>query len=492
MSSAAAGSRKRLLGQAAEYLVALAVPAGFGLLGTYLFTRLFPPGEYGHLTLALAIAGPAATIFSQWLAQPVERYYAEYERAGQLDLFFAVVRGALSRVLMAIVTGGLVLLVIRAVVLRSTSNEALITGAIAVVCTQVAFTALLPILRASFRASAFRSYQVATAALSVGFALLLLALTSRDVACVLWGQALAQAVLLPSLLRRTGLLSHGASVARAEIEAVLDRFKAYGVPMTIWFVSAAVLAVEDRFVIELTRGTTEQAVFSANYNLIAGIASLANTPVNLVAGPLLFAAWARRQRNVVQDLITRMTELYGILAIALVGGVVVVGDAFVRLVLDEAYHEGAVILLPVVLGIVAWGATNIGRKGLELHGRTATLAWGAGAAALLNLVLNIILVPRFGILAAAYTTAVSYVAYTVGIHVLSRRVMEWRVPWAALLAYVLAGGLSAVVGMAVTAAVGRHGALFELLFGGIAFLAAYVTTLWIASGSRLRRLLSTV
>ena len=53
------------------------LPAIMSLLWSYVFTRVFLPDEYGIYGLCISIVGPLATIFTEWAAQPIGRFYAE-------------------------------------------------------------------------------------------------------------------------------------------------------------------------------------------------------------------------------------------------------------------------------------------------------------------------------------------------------------------------------------------------------------------------------
>ena len=75
--------------------------------------------------------------------------------------------------------------------------------------------------------------------------------------------------------------------------------------------------------------------------------------------------------------------------------------------------------------------------------KTQYIAAGTMAVALLNVLLNALCIPRFGYVAAAYTTVVSYALYYLFHTLLSRRLFgRWVVESAGLFACV--GGVTAV------------------------------------------------
>lgn len=481
-----------ILRDALGYLPAMLVPSVVALASATVFTRLFEPDQYGRFTFALAIVGPMATLLSQWLAQPLERFLIEYRLSGELPTLHYVVRQAL-RAVVGIVLAGTVLGSLTVFAAGWGFDVWLLfTGAMLALVSQTVTTVLLPMLSASFEIGAYRRFLVNAALASFFFSLLLVLLASRNVAWLMWGHALGLAVLVPSLVRRTGFAAPTAftSADRAQASTILKRLLAFGVPMAVWHGAIVLLSISDRYVLEAFRGTGEQAIFSVNYNLIASIAALANVPVNIAAGPILYAAWAAGQRATVQDTIARMTELYAVVAIALIGGVAVVGEAFVRIVLSEHYHDGQLILVPVAVGVAIQGAANVGRKGLELHERTPALALCALSAAGLNIALNTVFVPTFGIIAAAYTTTISYLAYAILIGIATRHVLPWRVPVTRILSLAGMGWIAWCAATYVAEAVVPYGPWAEFVAGGVGFILVYSALILVLARSRLTQLIA--
>jgi O-antigen/teichoic acid export membrane protein len=76
---------------------------------------------------------------------------------------------------------------------------------------------------------------------------------------------------------------------------------------------------------------------------------------------------------------------------------------------DESYK--AVPLL--ALGTICFGVTSVTMAGISLARRTKFFAFYSGAAAALNIGLNFVLIPAWGMVGAAAATAAAYVALTV-------------------------------------------------------------------------------
>lgn len=76
------------------------------------------------------------------------------------------------------------------------------------------------------------------------------------------------------------------------------------------------------------------------------------------------------------------------------------------------YWPAANILIIVTAGTVLYGTTQITALGISLEKKTGLLTFGAGLAAVFNLLLNLILIPRYGATGAAISTMSSYALLT--------------------------------------------------------------------------------
>jgi len=462
----------------ARYLPASILPALFAVVAASVFTRIFSPAEYGVYSLVIAVTGPLTMVLSEWIAQPVGRFFAEYERRGRAAELRRIVVSvsylvAALIVVLSVLIGSALALAGGAILLPM-----VFFGAASGVLTQSLTAVALPILNARMEIAAYRFVVVASSGLAVGIPIALVYLIGKDVAWLLWGQAAAGALMLPFVYSRTGLrLIRPAWPLSPRLFHTLRRLWRYGVPMMLWFVSAGILNAEDRYVIQLFRGPAEVGVYGVNYGLIAGLSGLINTPVIIAAGPILYKLWADRQFHLAGETIKRMTELYLVIALAMLGGIIVAGRPIVGILLGEEFRSGAVILAPVLIGRILWGASNIGHKGLELQEKTLRMVWNALVAAGTNLVLNLLLVPRFGYVAAAYTTLVSYLAYAWITWWQTRRTLAWRLDPRAIAVYTALMLAASVGARFLLTLFGPSGNAFQALFGGGLFIVLYILLL---------------
>ena len=140
--------------------------------------------------------------------------------------------------------------------------------------------------------------------------------------------------------------------------------------------------------------------------------------------------------------------------------------------LFSLYTESVPALRILAFGIVFLFANSAFYAMLNATNRQGLNAWATGLAAGVNIVLNLILIPFFGYLAASATTVVTEAALCVfGWWFVQRRRPDLRLPWLRLSWRVLLAG--AIMGMVLYALAGRS-IFISVPAGSVVYLGAIV------------------
>jgi O-antigen/teichoic acid export membrane protein len=84
------------------------------------------------------------------------------------------------------------------------------------------------------------------------------------------------------------------------------------------------------------------------------------------------------------------------------------GRGLGEIIADESFHEGLQVIPPVVLGYVFFGVFFVYGRFIGYEKKTYLSSILVVTAGVVNVVLNAIFIPRYGYIAAAYTTLASY------------------------------------------------------------------------------------
>lgn len=93
-------------------------------------------------------------------------------------------------------------------------------------------------------------------------------------------------------------------------------------------------------------------------------------------------------------------------------GLILVAEPTVRLIFGEAYLGAVPVLQVLGVYVVVRSVNEITTKALDFLGRARMRAIAKGSTAVANLLLNVLLIPRFGVVGAAVATVITYSIYT--------------------------------------------------------------------------------
>jgi O-antigen/teichoic acid export membrane protein len=179
----------------------------------------------------------------------------------------------------------------------------------------------------------------------------------------------------------------------------------FSIPLMPHFVAHWILSVSDRMILESYVGLAQLGLYSLGYQFGQGFQVIV-TGINNAMIPLFGrASREKSERLKLPDVITYYLFIVITLALilALIGGEIV-------LLLFPSNYDGAVPVVPwIILGFLAFAVYLIPMNYLSMtRGETKYIPLSTLTAALLNLVLNLVFIPKFGIMAAAVNTAVGY------------------------------------------------------------------------------------
>lgn len=409
------------------YIPSGVAPALVQFATVIVFSRHVAPATYGAYALAVSVGVVAQAVFFTWLQMGATRFAAGAAEDGTLlplsrSIYTGFVLCALA--FGAALTAGLWLLPI--------PDE--LHDALWLAMPLVWFKALVAINQA-FHRSAFRiaRYTVLEAGQAgLGFLLACLFVLGLDLGEVgmLLGPVLAAAACvaldLPTIFR--ALLSGPMEPALAR------KLLRFGLPLTASFAMEFVLTTSDRLLVEYFLGSAAVGTYAVSY----GIAERALTSVFMVIATASFPLVVRALETGGGAAARRQMHANGTVMLALglpaCAGVVMLAPHLAHALVGPDYRADATAIMP-------WVAVSALMGGLKTHyfdhcfylgNRTGLFVAVAGPAAALNLVLNLILLPRMGLMGAVTATLIAYLAALAANVVLARRVFPFHFPWMAL------------------------------------------------------------
>ena len=183
---------------------------------------------------------------------------------------------------------------------------------------------------------------------------------------------------------------------------------AFNAPLIIHYFSQFILAGSDRIMIGYYQDEVAVAIYSLGYT-IANILLIFWNPVNSSIVPFIHDCIDNNDTVRLKNCFYLVLGVAGLLCM----GVSLIAPEIVSILGGKSYTSAMYIVPPVLVGIFFTVFYSMTANIEFLYGKTHRIALMTIFAAILNVVLNAILIPNFGAIAAAYTTLISYVVYSV-------------------------------------------------------------------------------
>lgn len=433
--SGAPSPLKRLLVQASHYSFASLLSTLAGLISFPLLTRIFSVGDYGVMNLISATLTAALALGKVGVQHAIIRYRTETlagkGRYSAAQLYATTFLGMCGSGLLAAVVLGVGAQLVPLRWLGDRRLPTLFAIASLVVFIQVAESIIFNFLRADQKTAVLMKYQVGKRYFGLALVLFAVFVISRTLmafyGAMLVTEMVAVGALTVAFFRRRSV----PPLARRDFSLPLYReLLAFGIPMMIGYeMSGIVLGVGDRYVIHGMIGEQPLGLYSAAYNLCQYVQTVFVASVGQAVTPLYMQMFDQQGPEETARFVARSLRNYVLCGAPVVAGLAAVGPALLPSLASEKYASAAIIVPWVIAGMVVDGSNTMVAAGLFIHRKTKQIMSVVLSAAILNVMLNIILVPRIGILGAAIATLVSYALASAALAAASRRFLPVRLPW---------------------------------------------------------------
>ncbi len=177
----------------------------------------------------------------------------------------------------------------------------------------------------------------------------------------------------------------------------------YSFPLIPYALSGVILAQFDRIMINTTIDSASAGLYSLGYN-IGMLLLVVITSIQTALMPDFFKFLDNKEYDRLDTLFGKLFSL--IIATAL--GLVFFAREIVFLLADKKFYPGLKVVPIVVIGYVFYAMFMVYGSYIGYAKKTIFSSIIALSAGIVNIILNLIFIPKYGYIAAAYTTVASY------------------------------------------------------------------------------------
>ena len=193
----------------------------------------------------------------------------------------------------------------------------------------------------------------------------------------------------------------------------------FGLPFVPGGIFAFVLNWSDRYFLRLYSSMEAVGLYGLGYKMGMIVAMLVSVPFSLIWNAYIFEL---EKREHARETYARVATYFIFALIAVALGISVFSRELVMVMADRSYWGAAQVIPVITSAMIFMCSDNVFQVGLLIRGRTGFLSIAKGVAAAFNVVLNVLLIPKYGAMGAAWSTSLSFLLYATGIYLASQRV----------------------------------------------------------------------
>ena len=180
----------------------------------------------------------------------------------------------------------------------------------------------------------------------------------------------------------------------------------YGFPLIFAIWSYEILFIADRFLLEGMIGSEQLGIYSLAYQ-VSQIPIFIAIGIRKIWNPIFY----ENMKNKTYDNVKKLVSIYLIFITFIHVSIILFSKELILLLVDERFYGAIPVISIITSGIFFSSLLTISNSFLGYENKFKTTSKIASIAALLNIVLNIVLIPILGISGAAFATMISYMLY---------------------------------------------------------------------------------
>ena len=207
-------------------------------------------------------------------------------------------------------------------------------------------------------------------------------------------------------------------------------------PLIPHYISTRILYSSDRVIIKQFCSSEDVAVYSLGYS-ISSLVTMFQGSINGAYLPWFYEQLKKERFPQVR----KVSSLLNLSALYIEVGVLLLSPELILIFGGQQYMDALRVMPPVVAGVTVNFIVGLYNSYQHYMKNSASVSMSTMTAAAVNLGLNILLIPKFGYVAAAYTTLIGYLVMLTIYVILLKKSEYWKVPNHPLLLSSAAGSI---------------------------------------------------
>lgn len=193
----------------------------------------------------------------------------------------------------------------------------------------------------------------------------------------------------------------------------------FNIPLIPHYLSQIILNQCDRIMIERIEGNSAAGIYSLAYN-ISQIMLVFNTAILNSMNPWIYKSIKEKQIKRIGTVSYAVLILIASVNIFLI----LLAPECIAIFAPKEYYAAIYVIPPIAMSVYFIFMYSLFAAFEFYYEKTGFITIASVSGALLNIILNYILIPKFGFIAAGYTTLLCYIVYSIGHYLFMRKLCK--------------------------------------------------------------------
>jgi O-antigen/teichoic acid export membrane protein len=445
-----------------------------GFISFPILTRIFSVSDYGMLNLINTTVFIVIAILKFGFPSAIVQFYAQFHAGKRSDNFFLTI--FLSSI--GIAAAGVILFIFVLQVFRNKFQFIDSTSIIYIISILIFISCVIDSLTSFLRAEQKTRFYNLLAVLrrygALALGIFLSVYLVKGINGFFVGHIVAGGITLLLLM-----YSYRSSIkvsVKGFSPDILKSSILFGLPLIWAELGHLILNFADRYLIQMYLGSTPLGIYTAGYNLATHVSEAIIYPVNYAMTPIYMSILVHKGVEETQLFFVKLFRYFLLVMIPAVFGIIAIGKNLIAFLASAKYLESYSILSYVIIGQSVYACSLILNTGLFINKKTSIVAKVILIACVVNIGLNLVLIPKLGIVGAGQATLYSNIFYTVVIVYYSFKEFRFRIDYPKIILYLCASAVMFLIIRGID--LGGHGiTLISQILVGIIVYASLITVL---------------
>jgi O-antigen/teichoic acid export membrane protein len=391
---------KRFFKDAATYAVSGAATTFIGVVMVPIYTRVFTPGEYGALDLIVTLMAFLNLFLLMGQQGAVGRFYADSDddRDKRLSASTSLLFVAALSLLLC---GALLVFHERIAWLLLGGGEFTTAVAVALIAVPsvTVFRFLQNMLRWRQEPGKYLGVSVASMVVGLSATIYLVVIAGTGIKGV-FGAMLINSLVFCAVALALGRTSFAVAFSFKRLGELLR----FGAPLVWVAVAYYLLTYSNRYFLRYFEGLEVVGLYAIAVR-VSSVLALVLNGFQMAIGPFVYSHY--RDDNA-PETFAKTFDYVSVMTTVCVTGLALFAADIISIFATETYLPAQSVVPVLVAGTAVYGLGTYFSFGIGIAKKTLHRAWTGALGAGMNVVLNLILVPRFGMMGAAVSTAASF------------------------------------------------------------------------------------